>query len=221
MYHKALAAVKDWPESIANSWIDFERDEGNLEHMEVCETKTRERLNCLKTIAEERRKIQEISTENESSTQNKKANKRKSDDIGKWKNLSCSQSKILRNDKTQVTESTAKPKLREDLNINTKANNNKTESKLKVVLPPGFKVTKDKNINADNPKEENDNITVFVSNLDYTATEEEVRCALKPAGPITLIRMIKDYKGRSKGYCYVQLSSAVCIIYSTINTNLK
>lgn len=209
MYHKALASVKDWPESIANSWIDFERDEGNLEHMEVCEAKTREKL---EKIAEERQKIQEISTEGESSIQNKRANKRKSDDTGKWKNLSCSQSKILRNDKTQI-----KSKLRED-RINTKANNNETESKSKSTLPLGFKATENKNEDVDNQKEEDYNITVFVSNLDYTVTEEEVRHALKPAGPITLFKMIRDYKGRNKGYCYVQLSSMVCMNVSTDET---
>lgn len=208
LYHKALAAVKDWPESIANSWIDFERDEGSLEHMESCEAKTKEKL---EKVAEERQKAQEISTESESSTQNKRASKRKSNDTGKWKNLSCSQSKMVRSEKTQV-----KPKLREDLpNISTKANNNETESKLKILPPPGFKASEDEEIDVDNQKKVDNNITVFVSNLDYTATEEEVRDTLKQAEPITLFKMIKDYKGRSKGYCYVQLSSVVSIIFST------
>lgn len=203
-----MASVKDWPESIANSWIDFERDEGSLEHMEICEVKTKERL---EKIAEERQKTQEISTESKSSTQNKKVNKRKSDDTGKWKNLSCSQSKIVRNDKTQ-----AKPKLQEDrLDINTKANNNETESKSKIISPPSFKATEDEEINVNNQKKIDNNIRVFISNLDYTATEEEVRNALKPVGSIILFKMIKDYKGRNKGYCYVQLSSMVRIIFST------
>ncbi|XP_014473485.1 PREDICTED: squamous cell carcinoma antigen recognized by T-cells 3-like [Dinoponera quadriceps] len=199
LYSKALASVKDWPESIVNSWIDFERDEGNLEQMEICEGKTRERL---EKIAEERQNIQEV--ESESSTQNKKANKRKSDDTGKWKNLSCSQSKIIRTDKIQV-----KPKLRDVDRLSITANNNETESKL--VLSPAPKATEDKDVDANNLKEVDSNITVFVSNLDYTATEEEVRNAMKPAGSITLFKMIKDYKGRSKGYCYVQLSSAEAV----------
>lgn len=203
-----MVAVKDWPEGIANSWIDFERDEGSLEHMEICEAKTKEKL---EKVAEERQKVQEVSIESESSAQDKKASKRKFDDTGKWKNLSCSQPKIVRKEKTQM-----KPMLRENpSNINTKANNNETESKPKILPPPGFKASEDEKIIADNQKKVDDNITVFVSNLDYTATEEEIRDALKQAGPITLFKMIKDYKGRSKGYCYVQLSSAVSIIFST------
>ena len=64
----------------------------------------------------------------------------------------------------------------------------------------------------DNMNEMDDKSTVFISNLDYTASEEEVRNALQPAGPITMFKMIRDYKGRSKGYCYVQLSNIVRII---------
>ncbi|EFN81702.1 squamous cell carcinoma antigen recognized by T-cells 3 [Harpegnathos saltator] len=202
LYHKALASVTDWPESIANSWIDFERDEGNLEQMEICEMKTKEKL---EKNAEEKRKIQETSTESKLSMHYKKINKRKSDDTGKWKNLSCLQPKIVKNDKIQV-----KPKLQDYLNINAKINNNGTESESKII-PPGFTVLENKYIDADNQKEVDNNITVFVSNLDYTATEEEVRDALKLAGPITLFKMIKDYRGRSKGYCYVQLSNAEAV----------
>lgn len=204
LYQKALTSVKDWPESIANAWIDFERDEGTLEQMELCEAKTKEKLN---KVAEERQKTQQIAVQSESSMQNKKANKRKSNDTGKWKNLGASPSKIIK------TDVQPKPKIREvRLNIDSKADNNQEDSRVKVAPPPGFEETKNKDMDVESQQKVDDNITAFVSNLDYTATEEEVRDALKPAGSITLFRMIKDYRGCSKGYCYVQLSSAVCVI---------
>lgn len=199
-----MAAVKDLPEEIADSWMDFERDEGTLEHMEVCEGRTREKL---ERVADERRKAEkEVSAKSEPP---KKASKRKSDDAGKWKALSCSQSKIVRSEKTRERQ---KPRVDTE---GGKSNNNETESRSKVLSPPpGFKAaTEGKSVDADNQKDMDNDVTIFVSNLDYTATEEEVRDGLKPAGSIKLFKMIKDYKGRSKGYCYVQLASAVRIYF--------
>ncbi|XP_029163172.1 LOW QUALITY PROTEIN: squamous cell carcinoma antigen recognized by T-cells 3-like [Nylanderia fulva] len=206
LYQKALASVKDWPESVVNAWIDFERDEGTLEQMELCEAKTKEKLD---KVNEERQKAQQAFSQDESSMQNKKASKRKGDDIGKWHNLGASPSKIVK------TDVQTKPKLRESrLNFDAKATNDSTreESKPKVAPPPGYKATKDDDTDDKNDQHEvNNNVTVFVSNLDYTATEDDVRNILQSVGPIISIRMIKDYRGRSKGYCYVQLSSAEAV----------
>ncbi|CAB0034952.1 unnamed protein product [Trichogramma brassicae] len=43
--------------------------------------------------------------------------------------------------------------------------------------------------------------------LYYSTTEEEVKAVLESVGPITLIRMVKDFKGRNKGFCYVQFEN--------------
>lgn len=180
--------------------------------MEFCEAKTKEKLD---KVMAERQKMQQVLPQSESPTQNKKTNKRKADD-GKWKNLGSSPTKIVKSDMR------AKPKLRESiLNIDGKTTKEE-KSKSEVVPPPGYKTTEDKDTDdKDSQHEVDDSITIFVSNLDYTATEEEVRDALKPAGPITLFRMVKDYKRRSKGYCYIQLSSIVRIVYCLINGNFK
>ncbi|XP_043252724.1 squamous cell carcinoma antigen recognized by T-cells 3-like isoform X2 [Colletes gigas] len=199
LYQKALASVKDWPESIANTWIDFERDEGSLEQMEHCEVKTKEKL---EKVAEERQKTQQTSNHKLSPLQNKKTNKRKPDDGGRWKNLGGSPTKITK------VETQIKPKLKESrLNFVKKIGDDNEEQKPKIAPPPGFKAPENDKMEIDNTPEVDDKITVFVSNLDYTATEEEVKNALEPAGSITSFKMIRDYKGRSKGYCYVQLNN--------------
>jgi len=196
-----LSFTEDWPESIANSWIDFERDKGTLEQMKFCEAKTKETLD---KVMIEREKREEALFKSELSQDKKTASKRKADD-GKWKNLGASPSKIVKTD-VQV-----KPKLRASI-LNIDKTNDKKKSKPEVAPPPGYKTTEDKDMDDKNSQHEvDDSITVFISNLDYTATEDEVRDALKPVEPITLFRMVKDYKGRSKGYCYVQLSSIVRI----------
>lgn len=178
--------------------------------MEFCETKTKEKLD---KIMAERQKAQQVLSQCELDTQ-KKISKRKIDE-GKWKNLGSSPTKIV---KTDVRMKSKLPK--SILNIDNKTTNDQEKSKSEVLPPPGYKTTEDAD-DKDNQHEVDDSITIFVSNLDYTATEDEVRDALKPAGPITLIRMVKDYKRRSKGFCYVQLSSIVRIFYCLINGKFK
>lgn len=170
--------------------------------MEHCEAKTKEKL---EKVAEERQKVQQISNHELSPLQNRKAYKRKSEDgSGRWKNLGGSPTKI-----THI-----RPKLRESrFNFEKKIDDDTSmRQKPKVAPPPGFKIPEDDKMEVDNNQEIDDKITVFVSNLDYTATEEEVRIALAPAGPITSFKMMRDYKGRSKGYCYVQLNNSVCTV---------
>jgi len=188
-----LSSTQDWPESIANSWIDFERDKGTLEQMEFCEAKTKEKLD---KIMAERQKAQQEVSQGESSTQNKKASKRKADD-GKWKNLGGSPSKIVK------TDVRVKPKLQESILIDSKTTNDQEKSKPEVLPPPGYKTTEDKDDIGQH--EVDDSITVFVSNLDYTATEDEVRDVLKPAGPITLFKMIKEGTECAENYvCWIK-----------------
>lgn len=187
-----------------NSWIDFERDKGTLEQIEFCEAKTKEKLD---KIMAERQKAQQVLSQ-ELDTQNKKVTKRKADD-GKWKNLGSSPTKIVK------TDMRAKPKLQKNILNIDKTTNDQEKSKPEVLPPPGYKTTEDID-DKDSQHEVDDSVTIFVSNLDYTTSEDEIRDVLKPVEPITSIRMIKDYKRRSKGYCYVQLNSIVCIFYCLI-----
>jgi len=59
-----------------------------------------------------------------------------------------------------------------------------------------------------------DDCTVFVSNLDYTVSEEEVKNVLSKAGQITDFRLVRDFKGRSKGYGYCVFPSKVNVKHS-------
>lgn len=59
--------------------------------------------------------------------------------------------------------------------------------------------------------------TVFVSNLDFALKESDIRAVLSSSGTITDIRLVLDFKKRSKGYCYVEFSTEV----SRFTTNTK
>jgi hypothetical protein len=51
--------------------------------------------------------------------------------------------------------------------------------------------------------------TVFLSNLAYETSEQDVRNMMSSSGTITDIRLVLDYKQRCKGFCFVEFSSQV------------
>ncbi|XP_037092097.1 squamous cell carcinoma antigen recognized by T-cells 3-like [Pollicipes pollicipes] len=54
---------------------------------------------------------------------------------------------------------------------------------------------------------ERDSRTVFLSNLDFATDEARLRSHLADVGDITDVRLVKDYKGRSKGFAYLEFST--------------
>ncbi|XP_012282732.1 squamous cell carcinoma antigen recognized by T-cells 3 [Orussus abietinus] len=206
LYQKALTSVKDWPESIATAWLNFERDEGTLEQMEFCEAKIKERMD---KLAEERQKAQNASPKFEttcSGISNRKA-KRKIEDGGRWKNLGGSPKKLFKEGANVKLKSQESVKRSEKKGAPQSIEEDAEEDDTKVEPPPGYKAPEREQTDEESTPDVDDKIAVFISNLDYSATEEDVKAALAPAGPITMFKMIRDYKGRSKGFCYVQLTS--------------
>lgn len=230
LYQKALVAVKDWPESITNSWLEFERDEGDLEQMEICENKIKEKLD---KITEERLKNSNQGNygqdANTSYSSDKKTIKRKGDDAGKqgkidkFKKLKIDDGTLLNVDKTKKNTEEKKVKVAPPPGYIPPEQGEKIapppgyippkedKKTLKIPPPPGYIPPSQDDEKMDTSQEVDEKITVFISNLDYDATEEEIRAALIAAGPITLFRMVKDFKGRSKGFCYVQLTSTQAV----------
>ncbi|XP_015185897.1 PREDICTED: squamous cell carcinoma antigen recognized by T-cells 3 [Polistes dominula] len=202
IYKRALNSVKDCPEIVANCWLNFERDGGTLEQVEYCEMRIQEKM--AKLEEEKSSKAKQASVKKESFGQARKGIRRKADDISKWKNLGVSSSKIIK------VEEKNEFKLRESrLNLDKSYCGEEVNQSTEDQPPPGFKASE--NEKTDTNREVDDKLTVFISNLDYTAIEDEVRDALQPVGPITLVKMVKDYKGRNKGYCYVQLSNTEAV----------
>jgi RNA recognition motif-containing protein len=50
--------------------------------------------------------------------------------------------------------------------------------------------------------------TLYVGNLDYSATEDDLRRLFTQAGEVQSVRVIKDRDtGRSKGFAFVEMST--------------
>lgn len=192
LFPKALAVVKDWPESVGSAWINFERDEGTLEQLEIAETKVKEKL---EKVQDDRLKSQ---TADVSSLMK---GKRKAEETGKMrKRIGVSPQKIsrltIRDDKEF--------KLRENVLKLDKKRNEREASSSKIEPPPGFQEKMEEDV-----PEVDYAISIFISNLDFTASEDDLKEALLSAGPINLLKLVRDSKGRSKGFAYVQLANSV------------
>ncbi|XP_071037200.1 squamous cell carcinoma antigen recognized by T-cells 3 [Parasteatoda tepidariorum] len=54
-----------------------------------------------------------------------------------------------------------------------------------------------------------DSRTVFASNLSFKIEEERIKEFFSQMGEVEEVRLVKDYKGRSKGFCYVLYKTQV------------
>jgi RNA recognition motif-containing protein len=58
------------------------------------------------------------------------------------------------------------------------------------------------------PKENKMSVKLYVGNLAYTTTEEELRTLFTQAGAVTSVALIKDrFTGDSKGFAFVEMES--------------
>lgn len=52
-------------------------------------------------------------------------------------------------------------------------------------------------------------VNIYVGNLSYQATDEDLRAAFEPFGQVTTARVIKDREtGRSRGFGFVEMPNA-------------
>jgi len=101
--------------------------------------------------------------------------------------------------------SAKKPKISHDAVATTKLGSKKTvEPRVNVTEPASKPVVIPKPV-TDPSRHAN---TVFLSNLAYETSEEDVRSMMSSSG-ITDIRLVLDYKQRCKGFCFVEFSSQV------------
>jgi len=236
VYLRALEKTHDTPELIADSWIQFEREEGSLESWENCREKCNKKL---ERVAEIRAKESETEMEE---------GKRKMEKVEKKKE----KDKQVRRDRRQQTSE----QKREVINSSVKANGVekmappppgfKTNGNEKIAPPPGFKVPsipppkaavapppgyvapppgfKPSRDESDEPAakkqkvdhsedgnpedaDEKQERTVFLSNLSFTIDEEGIKEIMSKSGPIAEVRLAHHVSGKSKGFAFVEYES--------------
>lgn len=233
VYLRALEKTHDSPELVADSWIQFEREEGSLESWENCREKCNKKL---EKMAEIRAKESNV-TMDEDKIKMEKVEKKKEKD------------KQVRRDRRHETSEQKK----EAINSYSKSNGAQ-----KVVPPPGFKgnvapppgfkvpnapppkagvapppgyVAPPPGFKASNSREESDEPaakkqkidssddsssenadekqerTVFLSNLNFEIDEDGIKEIMSTSGAISEVRLAHHVTGKSKGFAFVEYES--------------
>ncbi|KAK6637729.1 hypothetical protein RUM44_008151 [Polyplax serrata] len=205
LFPRALQGVRGDPHLVSNAWLNYERDEGTLESYENCLRKITVKM---KTYREEQEKLAVLSQAQyekipqysrkksrnfDSVNQNERNNSKESNEIEKKK---ISGYKRKHPDINEETSPTKRNKSHEDT-----VEKEKTDEDFVRKLLEETKKSHGETVIHQSAK---DHRTVFVSNLDFSTEEQLIREVFSSCGKITDLRLVRDYKGRSKGYCYVE-----------------
>ncbi|XP_069683993.1 squamous cell carcinoma antigen recognized by T-cells 3 [Periplaneta americana] len=221
LFPRALMCTEDWPESIGNAWLNYERDEGTLDSFEFCMSKYKSRLKQIndlrKRIAEkqaemiEQDKWRQERRQEKGKKQNPKDTwKKKHETEGKWAAV-APKSTLTKPGSKNIAEVASTPSKQSSV-AEPPPGYEKRERTVDTSEEPSAKKSKGEKMETEHGvtvvhDSSKDNRTVFVSNLDYSVTEDRLKEVFSSIGTLTDLRLVKDYKGRSKGFCYVEFSS--------------
>lgn len=187
IYKKAIQSTNlDCPEIISSAWLRFERCNGTLDSLIACQT-------LCNSILTEYNQLQQAnrftSYKNRPQTNNKErsAPRRKEEEFRKPAAL---KERSERSEKSEIPKGKKRPH-----------SENAKEENVKRSRP------EEDNKPAEEERDESkDHITVFISNLDYNVTEDEITANF-PELKIINLNLIKTINGKSRGFGYAQLES--------------
>jgi len=202
LFPRAFAKTADFPSMIGDMWIQFEREEGTLDSFELAEKEV-----AAKMVKESKN----LSTEN--TRQPKTREVRDSREVRDWSKSKDKPKPVERKRKKDFHDTTneepvfKKPFIPASMSPSTSSPGKSDKvvaehppgmKEEKIEAPPGFKPASQKD-----GSPEIKGRKVFVSNLDFDVSEEELKATLESSGEIEVLNLVKNYAGKSKGYGYV------------------
>jgi len=216
-FERALEKTHDAPETIAASWLQFEREEGSLEAFDHCKKLIAIKMGKITSVREKEGRMKQEADYSQQAKIEKK--KEKDKEYRRDKRQQASQEK---RSKVAVTEN----KL-DGFKMPPPA----APGAKKVFPPPGYiPPAGGKTVapppgyipptESDEPPAKRAKIdessgdgseaklrTVFVSNLDFDVNENKIIEILGSSGNVKEVRLVKHPNGKSKGFAFVEFSS--------------
>ena len=211
---RGLTTSSDWPESVGQILLEFEREEGlSIEAFDevfekyenVMKKVNQKRITSAEKEVEEKKRLR--AQKKSDKYELKRATKRKAEqDVTQTQKQSKDG---IDSDGFRVPQNsssvspTKKPKRdSNESNVNqTKLKEEKeAENKPKREEEPKHGIT----YKSDGSK---DLQTVFVSNLDFKVNEEQLKEAFEKFGAIDDVRLVRKFNGLSKGYAYIEFQT--------------
>ncbi|XP_062195601.1 uncharacterized protein LOC133898842 [Phragmites australis] len=196
-------------EDICHAWIRFEREHGTLDDYDLAVKKVTPRLKELSVFkAQLEAKVEVYSVRNDTSNANDSSQKRKPN------KMTSKQQPPAKKRKENPPKSTMSS---DDQGSKTQSGNHgavevgevsreKVEASIEMKVD-GDSRTGNTSSNESKPYFYNDKCTVFVSNIDLKANEENLRHFFSDIGGVTAIRLLKDkFTKKSRGLAYVDFS---------------
>ncbi|XP_054717886.1 squamous cell carcinoma antigen recognized by T-cells 3-like [Uloborus diversus] len=214
---QALACVSDWHETFVDLILTYEREEGTLETFEKallkCET-------LMQHLNEKRMKKleQEANDMKDRHSKDRKVKRHHAQKASR----NDSAGKLDSNISVQMDAEGFKIPPLPDKVFHSPESKNETNSSIEVEKRKRVSDEEDEPKSKRKKEEKEtseghgvsvqhdpskDNRTVFLSNLSYQIDEEKLRDCFSKVGELEEVRLVKDYKGRSKGFCYVVYKS--------------
>lgn len=229
-FQRALEKVYDDPELLVKSFIQFEREEGSLEAFEHCKKICRIKME--KVGANKAKHDSKKSDEDQSRFDKIEKKKEKDKQYRRDKRQQTAADKKAVDGNTQEEGGNERFPMFRKPNVPEQAGDVPKKNiapppgftgKKPVAPPPGFNENMKRTIapppgfKEPLPKkqrsEEFDNLseaaqkklrTVFLSNLDYTVGDDDVKDVMSSSGVIMDVRLIKKPNGQSKGFAFVE-----------------
>lgn len=229
-FQRALEKVYDDPELLVKSFIQFEREEGSLEAFEHCKKLCRIKME--KVGANKAKHDSKKSDEDQSRFDKIEKKKEKDKQYRRDKRQQTAADKKAVDGNTQEEGGNERFPMFRKPNVPEQAGDVPKKNiapppgftgKKPVAPPPGFNENMKRTIapppgfKEPLPKkqrsEEFDNLseaaqkklrTVFLSNLDYTVGDDDVKDVMSSSGVIMDVRLIKKPNGQSKGFAFVE-----------------
>ena len=229
-YQRALEKTYDNPEAIIHSFLQFEREEGSLESFEQAHklgaikmikiSAAREKENTLKEAEESQKKLKR-SEKKRDRTKQPKLNVAGKWEVGNGENYSNGVKQTSQeSDGFKVPAPSAKKVIPPPPGFKS------ISAEKAVPPPPGLKenfkrdahhLSDEDNFQGKRPRYDDVNApseedkkqrTVFISNLGFSVTEEDLRDFLSSTGPVIDVRLVKKSTGQSKGYAFVEFENS-------------
>lgn len=189
VYIRALNHEVDYPDTVATAWVMFERIKGNLQQYQDAVTKINDRLKKLQEKKE--KELNQKKLQKEKKLQPEKRKPKEIDEPAPG------------GKKRKITLATgfAKPSV-EDQTFKIPTNPSAPTPSTQT----GDVGSGESHVMRHDASK--DSVTVFISNLDYAAEEEDIKQLFTSCpGAVTALRLVKDFKGRSKGYGYMEFTT--------------
>ncbi|KAL3858472.1 hypothetical protein ACJMK2_013061 [Sinanodonta woodiana] len=250
---RALNSVTDFPESIVDAYINFEREEGTLDQYDQAVTKCEaqmQRVNERKEKAAEKEAEaieQKLHARQEKKLQKKveKASQQQRTKFTKRKGAGDSLEENVEFQKMVTDEDGFKVPLLPGPPSQKSLAPPPGQGKQSKAPPPGYKggrsapppgykgkaenteseTSDDANEETDEPpvkklktdlstrqRETDYDRTVFVSNLLYSIDEDKIKEIFSKCGQVSDVRLIRNFKGASKGYAYVEFEDELPVM---------